>query len=69
MDSLAIYRLLALCGEEAHQAPTAPLTVAQAHDAMQIHVDCRAKHCPRKAAALQVLIAAGRVRPSLSKPR
>ncbi|WP_280410287.1 hypothetical protein [Nocardia brasiliensis] len=69
MHSLAIYQLVAMCGEEAHQAPYAPLIVGQAHDVMQINVGCRAKHCPRKAAALQVLIDAGRVKPSPNKLR
>lgn len=60
-NSLAMYQLIALCDAGAHQAPMLPFTVAQAHGIMQIHVACRAKQCPRKAAALQVLVEAGRM--------
>ncbi|MEU4345166.1 hypothetical protein AB0H00_28580 [Nocardia sp. NPDC023852] len=69
MNSLAVYQLIALCDAAAHQAPTLPFTVDQAHEVMRIHVACGAKHCPRKAAARQVLIDSGRMVPSTSKPQ
>ncbi len=60
-NSLAMYQLIALCDAGAHQAPMLPFTIAQAHEIMQIHIACRAKQCPRKAAAQQILIDAGRM--------
>lgn len=68
-SSLAIYQLIAMTGQEAHQAPIVPFTIQQAHTVMRYHVACRAKRCPRKAAALDTLIEAGRVVPSQTKPR
>ncbi|WP_157110222.1 hypothetical protein [Nocardia anaemiae] len=68
-NSLAMYQLIALCDAGAHMAPMLPFTVAQAHEIMQIHVACRAKQCPRKAAAQQILVAAGRIVPAAHKPR
>ncbi len=67
--SLAMYQLIALCDAAAHRAPMMPFSIAQAHDVMQIHVTCRAKHCARKAAARQVLIDSGRMVPDPSKPQ
>ncbi|WP_040776344.1 hypothetical protein [Nocardia pneumoniae] len=67
-NSLAIYQLIALYDAAAHQAPTLPFTIGQAHEVMRLHVACRAKHCLRKAAARQVLIDSGRLVPDLSKP-
>lgn len=67
--SLAMYQLIALCDSAAHVAPTQPFSVGQAHEVMRLHVACRAKHCPRKASALQVLVEAGRIVPSTSQPR
>jgi hypothetical protein len=64
-----MYQLIAVCDSAAHVAPTLPFTVVQAHEVMRLHVACRAKHCPRKASALGVLVEAGRVVPSVSKPR
>ncbi|MEU1548801.1 hypothetical protein [Nocardia asiatica] len=46
-----------------------PFSITQAHDVMQIHVACRAKHCARKAAARQVLIDSGRMVPDPSRPQ
>ncbi|MGV9751131.1 hypothetical protein [Nocardia farcinica] len=69
MHSLAMYQLVAMCDESAHQAPPIPFTVKQAHTVMQFHVACRAKKCPRKAAALQALVDAGRVKPSAIHPQ
>ncbi|WP_280250359.1 hypothetical protein [Nocardia abscessus] len=65
--SLAMYQLIALCDAAAHRAPRLPFSIAQAHDVMQIHVACRAKHCARKAAARQVLIDSGRMVPDPSR--
>ena len=44
-----------------HAAPEQPFTVAQAHDAMQVHRECSAVDCPRKEAARAVLIEARRM--------
>ncbi|MDE1669121.1 MULTISPECIES: hypothetical protein [Nocardia] len=67
-NSLAMNQLIALF-DAAHQAPSKPFTVGRAHEVMQIHVACRAKHCARKAAARQVLIDAGRMVPDTSRPQ
>ncbi|WP_280447102.1 hypothetical protein [Nocardia brasiliensis] len=64
-----MFQLVAMCDESAHQAPSVPFTVEQAHTVMQYHVACRAKRCPRKDAAQQALADAGRLVPSISKPR
>jgi len=69
MYSLAMYQAVALCDPAAHRAPLVPFTVPRAHEIMQIHVACRAKQCPRKAAAQDTLIGAGQVVLSLTKPR
>lgn len=68
-NSLAMYQLIALCDASAHQAPMLPFTIAQAHEVMQIHLACRAKRCPRKAAAQQILVYAGRIVLAADKPR
>ncbi|UGT69182.1 hypothetical protein LTT66_02925 [Nocardia gipuzkoensis] len=67
-NSLAMNQLIALF-DAAHQAPSKPFTVGRAHEVMQTHVACRAKHCARKAAARQVLIEAGRMVPDTSRPQ
>lgn len=67
--SVAMYQLIAMCDESAHQVPTVPFTVEQAHTVVQYHVACRAKRCPRKAAALQALVEAGRLVLSTTHPR
>lgn len=69
MYSLAIYQAVALCDPAAHRAPRVPFTVSQAHEIVQIHVACRAKQWPRKAAAQDTLVAAGRLVLSSTKPR
>ncbi len=66
---LAIHQLITMTQAETHQAPEQPFTTDQAHAVMQVHMACRAEKCPRKAAALQTLITAGRLIPSASKPR
>lgn len=67
--TLAIHQLAAITQQETHLATDTPFTVGQAHSVMQVHVACRAKYCPRKAAALRALTDAGRVVPSTSRPR
>jgi hypothetical protein len=52
-----------------HEAPDHRLSVAEAHAIMQRHRGCRIPDCPRKAAARQTLIEAGRMRPDVSTER
>ncbi|WP_067891136.1 hypothetical protein [Nocardia vaccinii] len=47
-----------------HTAPLEPFTPDQAHQAMQLHIDCDTDACPRRQAALDTLIQAGHVRPA-----
>lgn len=68
-NALAIYQLAALYDAAAHVAPRLPLDIDHAHEVMRDHVTCRAKSCPRKNAAQDVLVAAGRMVLDLSKPR
>ncbi|WP_433576794.1 hypothetical protein [Nocardia brasiliensis] len=68
-NSLAMYQLIAMTQQEAHQPPQVPFTVEQAHTITRYHVACRAKHCPRKQAAIDALAEAGRMVLSTSKPR
>lgn len=56
--------LLAMAG---HSAPEVPFTVDQAHDAMRFHRECGAYYCPKKKAAFDALIAAGRIVPDSSR--
>lgn len=56
--------LIAMAG---HTAPEDPLTVDQAHEIMRLHRDCSAYHCPRKLAAFEALIAAGRIVPDSAR--
>ncbi len=46
-----------------HEAPDHPLSVHEAHRAMQRHRNCLIDECPRKRAAWRTLIEAGKVRP------
>jgi hypothetical protein len=69
MNTLAMYHAVALSEQETHQVPDEPFTVDQAHIVMRYHVACRAIRCPRKAAALAALVAAGHVVPSEQHPR
>ncbi|MEV6275541.1 hypothetical protein [Nocardia sp. NPDC051832] len=50
-----------------HEAPEYPLSVPEAHQAMQSHRGCSVNHCPRKAAARRALIQAGRMTPDTSR--
>jgi hypothetical protein len=56
-------RLDAALSGDRHAAPQRPYTVAQAHRVVREHVDCRARRCPAKAAAWDVLVEQGRVVP------
>ncbi|MEV6319774.1 hypothetical protein AB0M45_01070 [Nocardia sp. NPDC051787] len=50
-----------------HAAPEYPLSASEAHWTMQRHRGCHADQCPRKAAARQTLIDAGRMKPDTSR--
>ncbi|MBH0777251.1 hypothetical protein IT779_13260 [Nocardia sp. NEAU-351] len=52
-----------------HEAPDRPLSVTEAHQAMQRHRDCHTDECARKTAARDVLIAAGRMVPAQPRTR
>ncbi|WP_280249393.1 hypothetical protein [Nocardia abscessus] len=67
--TLAVHQLATMTKPETHQAPERPFAIDQAHAVMQFHVAYRAEKCPRKAAALHALIAAGRIVPSTDNPR
>jgi hypothetical protein len=47
-----------------HAAPRRPYPVDEAHWAMQDHIDCEARSCAAKAAAMDVLIEAGHMTPA-----
>ncbi|UGT63944.1 hypothetical protein [Nocardia asteroides] len=44
-----------------HEAPDRRLSITEAHQAVQRHRACEADECPRKDAALRVLVQSGRV--------
>lgn len=69
MHSLAMHHTIALTEQETHLAPDRPFSVDRAHTVMQFHVACRARKCPRKAAAIAVLAEAGCLVPSTTHPR
>jgi hypothetical protein len=69
MHTLAMHHAVVLTHQETHQPPLTPFTVVEAHRVTQFHIACRAKWCPRKAAALESLAAAGRLMPSTTHPR
>lgn len=50
-----------------HEKPERPLSVSEAHQAMQGHKACSLEHCPRKAAAHAALVAAGQLSPDLGR--
>lgn len=50
-----------------HAAPDWPFSIEEAHATMQQHRGCRAIECPRKEAARQTLIDAGRMKPDTSR--
>ncbi|MGQ4600026.1 hypothetical protein [Nocardia sp. R6R-6] len=52
---------------EAPEQPEHPLSVPEAHATMQRHRGCRTDTCPRKAAAQQALIDAGRMIPDTTR--
>lgn len=68
-DYLSQHRLISLCDIDTHRAPAVPFTVAEAHAIMQIHLECQAFECARKAAAFQVLVEAGRLKPDAGRGR
>ncbi|MGK8511958.1 hypothetical protein ACRS5S_29370 [Nocardia asiatica] len=47
-----------------HAAPRRPYLVEEAHWVTQDHLDCDARTCDAKAAAINVLIDAGRMKPA-----
>jgi hypothetical protein len=47
-----------------HAAPPGPLSIDQAHAITQQHIACAVDDCPRKRAAVDTLIDAGRMRPA-----
>ncbi|WP_306363124.1 hypothetical protein [Nocardia sp. CC227C] len=61
------YTLSELLAMAAHSEPGTPFTVDQAHEAMRIHRECAVYHCPRKTAAFEALIEAGRIVPDSSR--
>ncbi|MFD6352956.1 hypothetical protein [Nocardia tengchongensis] len=63
------YSLLDLIGLAAHTAPVTPLSADSAHEVMRLHRECPARECPRKAAALRTLVAAGCITPDSSRRR
>jgi len=63
MYPLDISTLDAMLSGAIHDKPSQPLTIEQSHVVMQQHIDCRATYCGCKGAALQVLIAEGRIIP------
>lgn len=67
--TLAIHQTVVLSGQETHRDPGQPFTVDQAHTVMRYHLACRARKCPRKAAALRALVTAGRLVVSTRHPR
>ncbi|MGK8558420.1 hypothetical protein [Nocardia gipuzkoensis] len=49
-----------------HAAPKRPYLVDEAHWVTQEHIDCDARTCGAKGAAIDILIEAGRMRPGRS---
>ncbi|MEU4841923.1 hypothetical protein [Nocardia testacea] len=52
-----------------HSEPDARLRTAEAHRVMQTHLTCNPLDCPRKAAALTLLIETGKLVPATRSPR
>lgn len=61
------FTLTQLIEMTAHHAPAGTLTTREAHEIMRLHRECVAHGCPRKLAAFEMLIAAGRVVPDSSR--
>jgi hypothetical protein len=61
------YTLSQLIEMARHSVPATPLTVDQAHEIMRMHRECTAYRYPRKTAAFEALIAAGRIVPDSSR--
>lgn len=56
MYSLSLSQVLAMASGTPHAAPAFRLSVGAAHQVMRDHIECRARRCPRKAAAFDTLI-------------
>lgn len=67
MPEYSLAHVMALAGGTVHAAPSEPLSVRQAHQAMQHHIECAAAHCPAKFAAWQTLIESGRIQPDYER--
>ncbi|TLF82570.1 hypothetical protein [Nocardia cyriacigeorgica] len=52
-----------------HDAPERPMGLVEAHRTMQRHRGCRVDECARKAAAWEVLVAAGRIKPDSGRSK
>ncbi|BCK56751.1 hypothetical protein NWFMUON74_45230 [Nocardia wallacei] len=50
-----------------HETPDHPLSVHEAQKIMQRHRGCSTDECPRKAAAWQTLVEAGKIKPDSSR--
>ncbi|WP_146100923.1 hypothetical protein [Nocardia nova] len=50
-----------------HAARSSVPTVVEAHEDMQLHLECDPRLCAAKAVAMRTLVAAGRVRPDRSR--
>ncbi|MBL1072964.1 hypothetical protein JK358_00985 [Nocardia sp. 2] len=61
------YTLNRLIEMAAHAAPDRALPVDDAHELMRLHRECSSYSCPRKLAAFDTLIAAGRIVPDSSR--
>lgn len=46
-----------------HDVPDHPMTVTEAHYAMQRHRGCDRGECPRKSIAYHILVEAGKIKP------
>ncbi|WP_139347827.1 hypothetical protein [Nocardia donostiensis] len=52
-----------------HEAPDQPLSITEAHQAMQRHRSCLREECARKRAAWDTLVDAGRIKPDVGRTR
>ncbi len=57
-----------LCDPAAHRFPDYELDLAESARIMQQHIECRALECPRKHTALNRLVRAGKIAPSVTTP-
>ncbi|RDI63214.1 hypothetical protein [Nocardia pseudobrasiliensis] len=61
------YSLTQLLDMSTHTAPKLPPPLYQAHELMRLHRQCTVESCPRKRAAFEVLVEAGRIVPDSSR--